>query len=175
MTATATTVTTNGIEWDTNNGLPQPSSIIGATGVATDLIRGPGGWASAQTGLTISPVGADVYGSTIPTTGTTTLARNATYSPYGIAAGANTFEVRLGYRGEITLDNQLYLRARTYQLALGRFTTRDPMQGTTGTTTPGGRHRFLAPRMATLSLAGAAARHGRTAKGSVFSYVCARR
>jgi len=129
VTATATTVTTSGIEWDTTSGLPQPSSIIGTTGIATDLTRGPGGWASAQTGLTISPAGADAYGSAVPTTGTTTLARNTTYTPYGTPAGTNTFEIRLGYRGEITLDNQLYLRARTYQPTTGRFTTRDPAPG----------------------------------------------
>jgi len=135
VTATATTVTTSGIEWDTTSGLPQPSSIIGTTGIATDLTRGPGGWASAQTGLTISPAGADAYGSAVPTTGTTTLARNTTYTPYGTPAGTNTFEIRLGYRGEITLDNQLYLRARNYQPTTGRFTTRDPMSGVSGTTT----------------------------------------
>ncbi len=135
VTATATTVTTSGIEWDTTSGLPQPSSIIGTTGIATDLVRGPGGWASAQTGLTVSSVGADAYGSAVPTTGTTTLARNASYSPFGTAAGTNTFEVRLGYRGEITLDNQLYLRARSYQPTLGRFGTRDVVPGIAGSTT----------------------------------------
>lgn len=142
ITATATTVTNSDIEWDTANSLAQPSAFTNTTGVATDLVIGPQGWISAQTGLTISPVGLDAYGSAIPTTGTTTLARNATYTAFGTPAGTNTFDLRLGYRGEVTIDNQLYLRARSYQPTLGRFTTRDPMRGALGSTTLGDPYHY---------------------------------
>ncbi len=134
-TATTTTVTASQIEWDTASSLAQPSAFTAATGIATDLAIGPAGWISAQTGLTISPMGLDAYGSAVSTTGTTTLARSATYTAFGTAAGTNTFDLRLGYRGEITIDNHLYLRARNYQPNVGRFNSRDALQGVMGTVT----------------------------------------
>jgi RHS repeat-associated protein len=89
-----------------------------------------------HTSAVLNPVAVatDVHGSVIPSTGNT-LARNATYTAYGTPSGTNTFEPRLGYRGELTLDNQLWLRARTYQPTIGRLTTRDPVAGQPGTTT----------------------------------------
>jgi RHS repeat-associated protein len=115
--------------------VPQLTAVTDTAGTVTDLTRGPGGWASVQTAA-LNPVAVaqDARGSTVPSTGNT-LARNASYTAYGTPAGANTFEPKLGYRGELTLDNQLYLRARNYQPALGQFLTRDPAPGRTGTTT----------------------------------------
>lgn len=37
---------------------------------------------------------------------------------------------RFGYRGELALGSMIFLRARTYDAALGRFTTRDPVSPT---------------------------------------------
>jgi RHS repeat-associated protein len=136
VTTTATTVTTNLFDWDPfTGGVAQLTGITNTAGAVTDLVYGPTGFVGAHAAA-LNPVGVaqDVYGSMIPSTGNT-LARNAAYTPFGTAAGANTFEPRIGYRGELTIDNQLYLRARNYQTSLGRFTTRDPAPGRPGTTT----------------------------------------
>jgi RHS repeat-associated protein len=70
------------------------------------------------------------------------LARSATYSAYGVAAGANTFEPRLGYRGELTLENQVHLRARSFQPSIGQFLSVDPVEGIAGTTTVNNRYTY---------------------------------
>ncbi len=104
-------------------------------GHASDLIYGPGGFAALH-GATLQPVAVaqDAHGSIIPSTGNT-WARSATYSAYGTPTGTNTFEARLGYRGELTIDNQVNLRARNYQSSIGMMTSRDPAPGRPGTTT----------------------------------------
>ncbi len=134
VNATTTTLTSTTLDWDVTSGVPDLVALT-KDGISTDLAGGPGGWATATTGLTPRPIGLDVLGSAIPTTGTTTLARNATYTAFGAPSGTNTFEPRLGYRGELTIDNQLYLRARSYQPSIARFASRDPRQGVNGTTT----------------------------------------
>jgi RHS repeat-associated protein len=45
-----------------------------------------------------------------------------------------SFRSRLGYRGELTFDSLLYLRNRNDQPSTGQFTSRDPIDGTPGTT-----------------------------------------
>jgi RHS repeat-associated protein len=133
---TGTATTTSSYTWDpTVSQVPQLSSIDTA-GATWNLTYGPAGWASTRSSAVLNPIAiaADVHGSVIASTGNT-LARNSTYSAYGTPSGTNTFEPRLGYRGELTLDNQLWLRARTYQPTIGRFTTRDPVAGQAGTTT----------------------------------------
>jgi RHS repeat-associated protein len=123
---TGTATTTTGIDWDTTQGVAQPVDFVSAG--LTDLVNGPGGWVATKAGATSMAIAQDVYGSAVPSTGVT-IARNAAYSPLGIAAGTNTFEPRLGYRGEITLDNLTYLRARNYDPSRGQFTSRDPIVG----------------------------------------------
>lgn len=128
--------------WDPTVGLvPQLSSITNTAGVVSNLTYGVLGWAPMHSGVVLNPVAVatDVHGSVIPSTGNT-LARNAACSAFGSPLEANTFEPRLGYRGELMLDNQLWLRARTYQPSIGRLTTRDPAPGRPGTTT------FVDPR-----------------------------
>jgi RHS repeat-associated protein len=71
------------------------------------------------------------------------LTRAANYAPFGTPTGANTFEPRLGYRGELTLDSGLHLRARTYQPAVGQFMSADPAPGIPGTTTIGNRYSYV--------------------------------
>ncbi len=134
VTPTTTTNTSTGIDWDNSSGIPRPIDFASA-GVATDLTSSPGGWASAQLGLKISPLGLDAYGSAIPTTGTTAIARNATFTAYGKPVGTNTFEPRLGYLGNLAIDNQLDLHARNYQPDIATFTSRDLLPGTNGSTT----------------------------------------
>lgn len=91
------------------------------------------GHAAAQTATTAS-IGLDAYGSAITTTGTN-LARSSSYTPFGTPTGTNTFDLRLGYRGEIQSDTLIHLRARQYEPARGAFTSVDPLDGVAGTTT----------------------------------------
>jgi RHS repeat-associated protein len=133
---TGTATTTSRYTWDpTVSQVPQLSSIETA-GATWNLTYGPGGWASIHSNAVLNPVAVatDVHGSVIASTGNT-LARNSTYTAYGTAAGTNTFEPRLGYRGELTLDNQLWLRARSYQSATGLMSAPDPVIGRPGKTT----------------------------------------
>lgn len=134
---TGAATTTSTYAWDPTIGqVPQISAITNTAGAVSNLTYGTTGWASVHTSTALNPVAVatDVHGSVIPSTGNT-LARTATYTAYGTPTGTNTFEPRLGYRGELTLDNQLWLRARTYQPTIGRLTTRDPAPGRPGTTT----------------------------------------
>jgi RHS repeat-associated protein len=112
-----------------NRAVPQPVDFVSTA--LTDLVNGPGGWAAQKVGLTSTAIAHDVYGSVVPSTGVT-IGRNATYSAFGQPAGANSFEPRLGYRGELTVDNLLYLRARDYDPTRGQFTSRDPVEGVVG-------------------------------------------
>ena len=47
---------------------------------------------------------------------------------------ASTFDLRLGYRGELMSDSLIYLRARNYQPYTGEFSSRDQMPGRIGST-----------------------------------------
>ena len=132
-TNTGGSTTTGLYDWDPTSPAAQLLAITTGN-TTTDLVAGAAGWAAART-ATNTAIGQDIYGSAVPTTGTTALARSATYTAYGTPTGSNIFEPRLGYRGELTLDNQLYLRARNYQPTLGQFTTIDPVNGLPGTTT----------------------------------------
>jgi RHS repeat-associated protein len=136
-TPTATTVTNTLIDWDTQTSITQPSAWTNTiTGTNTDLTIGAAGWAATRTGITNRALATNPYGSVIPNTGTTTIARAATYNPYGTpTTGTDTFDPRLGYRGETHTDTTIHLRARTYQPTHGRFTTTDPLEGIPGTTT----------------------------------------
>ena len=137
LTATINTggsTTTSIYDWDPTNPATQLTAITTGT-TNTSLVNGPAGWIAKRSGIAHTAVALDPYGSAIPATGTTTLARSATYTPYGAPTGTNTVEPRLGYRGELTLDNQLHLRARNYSPTLAQFTTTDPLQGVAGTTT----------------------------------------
>jgi YD repeat-containing protein len=106
--------------WDSALGQVPQLSSIDTSGATWNLTYGVSGWASIHSSAVLGPVAiaTEVHGSVIASTGNT-LARNSTYTAYGTPSGTNTFEPRLGYRGELTLDNELWLRARTYQPSLG--------------------------------------------------------
>jgi RHS repeat-associated protein len=75
----------------------------------------------------------DAYGSAVWTQDTADWVQAGRYDPFGSPAesprdGARGPELpRFGYRGELARGPMLYLRARTYDTGLGRFTTRDPV------------------------------------------------
>ena len=56
------------------------------------------------------------------------------FDPYGIPDTA-TVAVGFGYRGELHVGDQVYLRFRDHVPALGRFLTSDPLPGVAGTPT----------------------------------------
>jgi RHS repeat-associated protein len=142
LTNTGGSTTTSTLDWDSTSVAAQLTGIT-TNGSTTDLVGGPTGWTTARIGATNHAIGQDIYTSTVPTTPTTALARNATYTSFGTPTGTNTFEPRLGYRGELALDNQLYLRARNYQPHLARFNATDPAPGTRGTTTLTNEYHYV--------------------------------
>ena len=129
------------LDWDTTTPVARLAALTTGN-TNTILVASGSGWAAALSGATPSAIGQDIYGSTVPTTGTTTLARAVTYTSFGTPIGTNTFEPRLGYRGELALDNQLYLRARNYQSSTGQFTTVDPIGGIPGAPTLNNRYHY---------------------------------
>jgi RHS repeat-associated protein len=75
----------------------------------------------------------DVLGSAISTEDTEAWAQAARYDVFGEPAGGPDRDERrppelpkFGFLGELALGPMVYLRARTYDSALGRFITRDP-------------------------------------------------
>jgi RHS repeat-associated protein len=75
----------------------------------------------------------DALGSAVRTDDTADWVRAAAYQVFGEPAepwehgGRGPELPRFGYRGELSLGRMLYLRARTYDTVLGRFTTPDPL------------------------------------------------
>jgi RHS repeat-associated protein len=123
-------------DWNVTGGsTAQLLSYTTTAGGTRDLSSGPNGWVSTRTGATPRAVSTDVYGSVYASTGVTDVARSTSYTAFGAPAATNTFDPKLGYRGELQLDSLLYLRARNYQLGISQFTSRDPMPGVPGTAT----------------------------------------
>ncbi len=116
------------LDWDVALPVPQLVDLVTPT-ATTDLYRLVD-WAGFRQGADTIALAADVYGSTITSTGTSMIARSGAYDPYGAAAGSPTWDPRLGYRGELTTDTLVHLRARDYQPTTGAFTTTDPLDGT---------------------------------------------
>jgi RHS repeat-associated protein len=76
----------------------------------------------------------DAFGSTLRTEDTEPWAQADGYQAFGAPEpGGEQRDVqrpelpRFGYRGELALRDMIYLRARSYDSALGRLTTRDPV------------------------------------------------
>ena len=86
-------------------------------------------------GPTLTGLPLDIYDSVLSTTATASLARATSYDQWGAPTGTNTAEPRLGYRGELNLDTLLHLHARDNNPPTGQFTTRDPIDGRTGSPT----------------------------------------
>jgi len=82
----------------------------------------------------------DVYGSAVRTGDTERWVQSDSYDIFGAARdsdrGPKPDNPRFGYRGELTIDDSVYLRARRYDPTIGRFTTRDPVDTLAGSTGP---------------------------------------
>jgi RHS repeat-associated protein len=103
--------------------------------LAADFIYGYGRtFASWEHGAAVFH--RDSFGSALRTEDTQPWAQAAGYSVFGAPDLAARGEIRdpyrpelprFGYRGELALREMIYLRARSYDPTLGRFTTRDPV------------------------------------------------
>jgi RHS repeat-associated protein len=130
---TAGTTTATGLTWDLARAVPQLVEM--ANGSPTSLFSGKNTWVGMRRGATTSALAVDVRGSVLSTPGTAAVARASGYDAFGVPSGTATFEPRLGYRGELTVDGLVHLRAREYQPGSGTFTTTDPLDGVPGTPT----------------------------------------
>jgi RHS repeat-associated protein len=136
---TAGVTTTTGFDWDpTTGGVAQLLDLYTPAAV-TDTVFGVGGATSTRQGSVSTAIGTDLYGSVI----SGPLAQSTSYNAFGEPTSATSFEPKLGYRGELTFDSLLYLRNRNDQPATGQFTSRDPINGTPGTTTIGNPYHYV--------------------------------
>ncbi|MGC5020336.1 RHS repeat-associated core domain-containing protein [Micromonospora sp. DT47] len=85
----------------------------------------------------------DAFGSAIQTGDTWRWAQSSEYDVFGVpkpndAEGSGTgqppLDPRFGYRGELASGGTIYLRARSYDATVGRFTARDPLATEAGQT-----------------------------------------
>jgi RHS repeat-associated protein len=140
LVATSTSAgVTHNYDWDPNQQLQDWQRAD----VTTQLTNSPSGWAAMTQGGTTTALGIDNYGSVVTASSpTTAVARSASYTAFGAATGSNTFDARLGYRGELTLDTLTNLRAREYQTTAGVFISRDPLAEEAGTPTVGNAYHY---------------------------------
>jgi len=124
------TPTVTDLTWDATRGIPQVLSLT--TGAATTDVYYGSGKAFATTGVA-SPeaFSRDALGNLLTTPGTASVVRGAAYAPFGTPDTAGALPA-FGYRGELHVGDQVDLRARAQDPALGRFLTRDPLDGHPG-------------------------------------------
>lgn len=130
-------------DWDLNAAVPTLMStnrtdIVGfftsVESLGSSTVKTPGApWAALQEANTAAPLASDIYTSTL--TSDTDLGHAAadSYNAWGAASSADTWNPTLGYRGEITIGGDSYLRARTYDAGAAAFTETDPLNGVKGT------------------------------------------
>lgn len=124
------------LRWTDDGGVPQVLTESGLTGDA-DFIYGYGRMAAA-TATRVALLSEDGNGSALSTPASLRWVTAAGYDPYGVAtpvspsAGADP---AFGYRGELTTGGDVYLRARLYDPATGRFSSPDPLPGVPGEVT----------------------------------------
>lgn len=121
------------LSWSVGDAVPQ---IL--TENDTDFAYGYGR-VSADTVNGSAIFSRDVFGSTIRTSDTAAWAQSGRYDVFGDPNDANQPELTIpgfGFRGELSDDDSVYLRAREYDTTVGRFSTRDPAALLIGQTDP---------------------------------------
>ncbi|MFU8854865.1 DUF6531 domain-containing protein [Micromonospora sp. SL1-18] len=127
-------------QWSAGVGDPQVLAQRGDNAAA--FVYGYGR-VSADTSSGTATFARDTFGSTIQTADTAAWAQAGDYDVFGAPHSAGTPSVynpafgyrgELGYRGEQPAGSLLYLRARTYDAGVGRFTARDPITNFVGRT-----------------------------------------
>jgi len=84
----------------------------------------------------------DAHGSVIQTS---KIVAPLSYDPYGnptYGTGVNPNRINYSYRGELTINGVLHLRARDYDARTGTFTKRDPLDGIDGTATVSNAYHY---------------------------------
>lgn len=120
--------------WGTVDGLAQILTQSGSD--SADFVYGYHRTLALVGGEAI-PFAVDRVGSAVATRPTRPWVQAAGYGVFGetLNEGASPAPVpRFGYRGELTVNRELHLRARVYDPAAGRFTTVDPLDGVPGET-----------------------------------------
>ncbi|KAA0232112.1 MAG: hypothetical protein EDR02_18640 [Actinobacteria bacterium] len=150
LDVTSPTGLTTGYElgWDATTGVPQLLSVDDGGG-ADSFVYGANRIGVDRADETTALFSYDIFGSAIRNPATAEMVRADSYSPYGAHANSAfndplAHTPAFGYRGELTLDNTIHLRARTYVPAEGLFTTRDPLDGVAGTPTVTSPYHYTA-------------------------------
>lgn len=130
-------------DWTGGSAAPNVIARTGASrtddfvyGYGRTLMAGPEG---------IAAFSVDVYGSALRTDATKAAVLAPGYDLFGAPTpepGPARQSAGFGYRGELTIGDKVYLRARWYLPALGRFSTIDPEDGVTGTTTVANPYQY---------------------------------
>jgi len=113
--------------WSVGDEAPQILTQRGED--AADFVYGYGR-VFANTADDTAIFARDAHGSTIRTAQTKPWAQAMDYDVFGNPESAGTPALstpRFGYRSELAVGSQVYLRARTYDATVGRFTSRDPV------------------------------------------------
>jgi RHS repeat-associated protein len=131
---------TTRLRWSTNDAMPQiltqrqEKDRLDSGDRDTDFVYGYGR-VSAQAGHDSALFARDAYGSAIRTKDTERWVASSDYDEFGKPKDAEQAP-KFGYRGELTTGTDVYLRARTYDSTVGRFTTRDPVATKAGQANP---------------------------------------
>lgn len=137
---------TYGIDWDLTSPIPQPLQFTDSTSPTGTLTLAGDSTTIAATikDNNATAVAVDGLGSAIPSTGQS-VAYGSDYDAWGRASTPSTSNAqRLGYRNELTIDNQTSLRNRTYDPTSRQFTTVDPVGPTAGAGTDATLYHYAA-------------------------------
>lgn len=133
------------LTWSDEGDIPQVLSHAGPGG-PTEFIYGYRRLVAAG-GPRPEVFTHDVNGSHVTGPGTAAWSLAAGYGPFGDPTGparSRPDDPAFGYRGELSIDHDLYLRARTYDPDSGRFTTPDPLDGIPGEVTAANPYPYAA-------------------------------
>lgn len=132
------------IRWDTNRGVPLPLQLTNSsTPAATTLANGVNEAEATISDNAATPIAVDGFGSPIASTGQS-INYGSRYDAWGQAASPSTSNApKLGYRGELTIDGQTYLRNRTYDNRTRQFTTVDPAGPVVGSPTMATAYHYV--------------------------------
>ncbi|WP_436796388.1 DUF6531 domain-containing protein [Actinospongicola halichondriae] len=124
------------LRWDRTRDIPELASIS-IDGTEHQVIAGLGELGTVDSTGQAALFSRDAFGSILKTTATSHLTRATRFFASGepAAGHANQQAPSLGYRGELHLGESLHLRARDLEVRVGRFTTKDPLDGKPGMTT----------------------------------------
>lgn len=131
---------TTRIDWDTAQPVAQPATFATTSG-ATGLVRGPTTWAGTAKGSTSTAMSTSVYGDVLASTGQQ-VGWTTRFDSAGVPQTAAPAKPQLGYRGELTLGSDVFLRAREYHPQTAGFLTVDPLADVPGASTAGNPYHY---------------------------------